>query len=91
MRKRLTLRSVQSRGHSGFAKVMTIVALMLIAVTGAWARTCKVSVKQDTEDAENWTTDPATAMDTGVTQGTGVTVKYEGWKLVKSVKATNTN
>ena len=70
---------------------MTIVALMLIAVTGAWAQTCKVSVKQDTDDAENWTTDPATAMDTGVTQGTGVTVKYEGWKLVKSVKATNTN
>ena len=64
---------------------MTIVALMLIAVTGAWAQTCKVSVKQDTDDAENWTTDPATAMDTGVT------VKYEGWKLVKSVKATNTN
>ena len=33
----------QSRGDSGFARVLTIVVLMLIAATGAWAKLAKVT------------------------------------------------
>ena len=34
-----TMKIAQSRGDSDLAKVMTIVALMLMAATGAWAQT----------------------------------------------------
>ena len=37
MRKNISIKRAQSRGHSGFAKVMTIVALLLMAATGARA------------------------------------------------------
>jgi hypothetical protein len=38
MRKNISMKRAQSRGHSGFAKVMTIVALLLFVSTGAWAQ-----------------------------------------------------
>ena len=42
----------QSRGDSGFARVLTIVALMLIAATGAWAQTTtEVSTFADLKSA----------------------------------------
>jgi hypothetical protein len=37
------MKRAQSQGDSGFAKVLTIVALMLMAATGAWAQTAPFS------------------------------------------------
>lgn len=36
--KRISTKKSQSRGDSGFVRVLTIMALMLIAATGAWAQ-----------------------------------------------------
>ena len=41
MSKRLTLRNVQDRGHSGLARVLTMLVLMLFVSTGAWAQDAK--------------------------------------------------
>ncbi len=40
-----------------------------------------------TDDADNWTIEPAEAKTTGVTAGTALTVTYSGTREVKSVKA----
>ena len=69
-------------------KVLSILALLLMAATGAVAQTTyKVSVKEGTEDATSWTIAPPEATTTGVAQGTQVTASYGGVKTVKSVKA----
>ena len=40
MKRKIFMKRAQSRGDSGFARVLTMVALMLtFAVTGAWAQT----------------------------------------------------
>ena len=65
-----------------------MLVLLAAVATGAMAQTTyKVSVKEGTEDATNWTITPAEATTTGVAQGTGVTATYSGTKKVKSVKA----
>ena len=65
-----------------------MLVLLAAVVTGAVAQTTyKVSVKEGTEDATNWTITPAEATTTGVAQGTEVTATYSGTKKVKSVKA----
>ena len=69
-------------------KLLSLLVLLMVAVTGAVAQTTyKVSVKEGTEDATNWTITPAEATTTGVAQGTQVTASYGGVKKVKSVKA----
>ena len=73
---------------------MALSALLCLTTTGAWAAqtTYKVSVKEGTEDAANWTAKAgegeyqALPLE-GVAAGTAVTVKYNGTKKVKSVKA----
>ena len=65
-----------------------MLVLLAAVATGAMAQTTyKVSVKEGTEDATNWTITPAEATTTGVAQGTEVTATYSGTKKVKSVKA----
>ena len=67
-------------------KVFSILALLLMAATGAWAQepatTYKVTLQEGTEDADNWTISPTEAA-----EGATVTVTYSGEKKVKSVKA----
>jgi hypothetical protein len=68
--------------------VLSMLVLLAAVATGAMAQTTyKVSVKEGTEDATNWTITPAEATTTGVAQGTTVTATYSGTKKVKSVKA----
>jgi len=63
--------------------VLSLLALLLMAATGAMAQTTyTVTVKDGTEDAAKWTADPNPA-----TAGQTVTVTYSGTKKVKSVKA----
>ncbi len=65
-----------------------MLVLLAAVVTGAVAQTTyKVSVKEVTEDATNWTITPAEATTTGVAAGTEVKATYGGTKKVKSVKA----
>ncbi len=68
-------------------KILSILALLLMAVSGAVAQTYTVTVKKGTEDATSWTIAPAEATKAGVAQGTAVTATYTGTKMVKSVKA----
>ena len=69
-------------------RFISMLVLLAAVVTGAVAQTTyKVSVKEGTEDATNWTITPAEATTTGVAQGTEVTATYGGVKKVKSVKA----
>ena len=69
-------------------KLLSLLVLLMVAVTGAMAQTTyKVSVKEGTEDATSWTIAPVEATITGVAQGTEVTATYSGTKKVKSVKA----
>ena len=64
-------------------KLLLLLALLMVAVTGAVAQTTyKVSVKVGTKDAEKWTVEPTEAA-----AGTQVTVTYSGLKSVNSVKA----
>ena len=66
-------------------KFLPIIALLLMAATGAWAQepaTYKITVAEGTEDAGNWTISPAEAA-----AGSPVTATYSGEKKVKSVKA----
>ena len=66
-------------------KIFTLLVLLMTAATGAWAQsTYKVTVKEGTEDATNWTITPNPA-----TAGTQVKATYGGTKRVKSVKAVN--
>ena len=64
-----------------------MLVLLAAVATGAMAQNYKVSVKEGTEDATNWTITPAEATTTGVAAGTTVTATYNGTKKVKSVKA----
>ena len=69
-------------------KLLSMLVLLAAVATGAVAQTTyKVSVKEGTEDATNWTIAPPEATTTGVAQGTQVTASYGGVKKVKSVKA----
>ena len=64
-------------------KLFSILALLLMAATGATAQTTyTVTVKDGTEDAAKWSADPNPAQ-----AGQTVTVTYSGTKKVKSVKA----
>ena len=75
-------------------KFLPIIALLLMAATGAWAQTYTVTLKEGTEDAENWTISDGTNSAkgnvglTGLSGGETVTITYNGTKRVKSVKAT---
>jgi len=64
-------------------RLFSILALLLMAVSGAWAQaqTYKVTLQEGTEDATNWT------VPTEAAAGTEVTATYSGEKKVKSVKA----
>ena len=69
-------------------RFLSMLVLLAAVVTGAVAQTTyKVSVKEGTEDATNWTITPAEATTTGVAAGTEVKATYGGTKKVKSVKA----
>jgi hypothetical protein len=69
-------------------RLLSMLVLLAAVVSGAMAQeTYKVSVKEGTEDATNWTITPAEATTTGVAAGTEVTATYKGEKKVKSVKA----
>ena len=76
-------------------KLFSIFALLLMAATGAWAQTYTVTLKEGTEDAENWTISNGTNSAKGNVGLTGlsgngtenVTITYNGTKRVKSVKA----
>ena len=63
-------------------KIFSMIALMLMTAAGAMAQTYNVTVKEGTEDAANWSADPNPA-----TAGQTVTIKYNGTKKVKSIKA----
>ena len=72
---------------------MALSALLCLTTTGAMAQTTyNVSVKEGTEDASNWQGKAgegeyqALPLE-GVAAGTAVTIKYNGTKRVKSVKA----
>ncbi len=74
-------------------RFLYIMALLLTVATGAVAQTTyKVSVKEGTLDADNWQGKAgegeyqALPLE-GVAAGTAVSVKYNGTKKVKSVKA----
>lgn len=73
-------------------KVLSMLVLLMMAATGAWAQsTYKVTMKEGTEDATNWTITPTEATTTGVAKSTQVTATYSGTKRVKSVKAKKAN
>ena len=74
-------------------KLLFLLVLLMTATTGAWAQTTyKVSVKEGTEDATSWQGKAgegeyqALPLE-GVAANTAVSVKYNGTKKVKSVKA----
>jgi hypothetical protein len=74
-------------------RLLFLLVLLLTAATGAMAQTTyKVSVKEGTEDATSWQGKAgegeyqALPLE-GVAAGTAVSVKYNGTKKVKSVKA----
>jgi hypothetical protein len=68
-------------------RFISMLVLLAAVATGAVAQNYKVSVKEGTEDATNWTITPAEATTTGVAAGTEVKATYGGTKKVKSVKA----
>jgi hypothetical protein len=74
-------------------KLFSILALLLMAATGAWAQTYTVTLKEGTEDADKWTISDGTKSANGATGFTGlnggetVTATYSGTKKVKSVTA----
>ena len=84
-----SFKRVQSRGYSGLAKVLTVLALLLTAATGAWAQTetYTVRMKKGTKDADKWTVTPAEATTTGVAKDTPVSLTYGGRLKVKDVTA----
>ena len=64
-------------------KIFSMLALLLMTAVGATAQTTyTVTVKDGTEDAANWSANPNPA-----TAGQTVTIRYNGTKKVKSVKA----
>jgi hypothetical protein len=82
----------QGRGHSGLARVMTVLALLLFVGTVAMAQQQTVSVKENTADADKWQgkAGDATEFQTlPIEAGSKakVQVKYTGDLEVKSIKA----
>lgn len=74
-------------------RLLTLLALLITAVTGAWAQdptTFKVTMKEGAKDASNWTITPTAATTTGVAEEQTVTLTYNGRLNVKSVKALTT-
>ena len=67
-------------------KVLLILALLLMEVTGAWAQTGSVTLASGTEDAANWTIAP----NDGVTTGSQVSIAYNGNLKVNSLTAAET-
>ena len=66
-------------------RLLLLLALLLTAVTGAWAQdTYKVSMKDGVKDADKWTISPNPAE-----EGQTVTLQYTGRLKVKGVKATS--
>ncbi len=63
-------------------KLFSILALLLMAVSGAWAQTYNVTLAEGTEDADNWAISPNPAE-----EGQAITITYSGTKKVKSIKA----
>ena len=61
-------------------KVLLILALLFMAVTGAWAQTGSVTLASGTEDAANWTIAP----------NDGVSIAYNGNLKVNSLTAAET-
>lgn len=71
-------------------RLLTLLALLLTAATGAWAQTTyKVSMKDGVKDADKWTITPTEATTTGILENTEVTLQYNGRLKVKGVKATS--
>ena len=76
-------------------KILSMLVLLAAVATGAVAQTTyKVSVKEGTEGASNWQGKAGEGAYKslpleGVAAGTAVSVKYNGTKRVKSVKAVN--
>ena len=74
-------------------KFLPIIALLLMAATGAVAQSYTVTLKSGTEDADKWTISDGTKSADGATGLTGlsgtenVTITYNGTKRVKSVTA----
>ena len=66
-------------------RLFSILALLLVAATGAWAQGYTVTLKDGTEDAANWTITPKE----GLSEGDQVTIQYNGRLKVKGVKATS--
>lgn len=66
-------------------KFLPIIALLLMAATGAWAQGYTVTLKDGTEDADNWTIEPKEGLTGNGTET--VTITYNGTKRVKSVTA----
>ncbi len=64
-------------------KLFSMLALLLMAATGAWAQGYTVTLKDGTEDADNWTIEPKE----GLSENDQVTITYTGSKRVKSVTA----
>ncbi len=66
-------------------KLFSILALLLMAATGAVAQTTyTVTLKDGTEDAGNWTISPKSE---GLSENDQVTITYNGTKRVKNVTA----
>ena len=64
-------------------KTFSVIALTLMVAVSAVAQTTyKTTLKDGTEDAANWSADPNPAG-----EGQSVTIKYNGKKKVKSIKA----
>ena len=64
-------------------KLLSLLALMLTAVSGAWAQTTySATLKEGTEDAANWSITPTE----GLNENDQVTIKYSGSKMLRSVK-----
>ena len=61
-------------------KLFSILALLLMAATGAWAQTYTVTLKEGTEDADKWTISDGTKSANGTSwtanNGTSSTQKY---------------
>ena len=70
-------------------KVMKDMVIKKIIIDEAKAEpsTFTVSLKEGTEDAENWTIEPEEATTTGVDKDTKITATYSGSRHVKSVTA----
>ena len=87
----------QTNGYivtNGTIRIGSVLNQIKVVISGGHP-TGSVSLKEGTDDATNWQGKAGTGEYQalpleGVAAGTAVSVKYSGWKLVKSVKATKT-